>query len=380
MARILIVEDEKDLQEVLSYNLRQAGHTPLIVGAGRDAIGAVTEHRPDLVLLDLMLPDVSGVEICRRLKGNAATKDIPIVMVTAKGDEIDRVVGFELGADDYVVKPYSLRELLLRVEAVLRRTAPAPPGSARGVLVFGKLRVDRDAHRVWVDGDEVTLTALELRLLSTLMERRGRVQSRPALLDDVWGMSGEVTTRTVDTHVKRLREKLGGRRAVHRDRARRRLPLHASARSCRRHGRGPRRRRAMKLNIRGKLFAVSLALIGVSLLAGELYLRPSVEANLLDRIRGDLLARLSLVEQAARGADRSRPRALGRAGRRRSDRARTGRVTFIDADGVVLGDSRGLARRAGPCSRTTATGPRWRRRWRGAPAPRPATAPPSTNG
>jgi two-component system, OmpR family, phosphate regulon response regulator PhoB len=211
MARILVVEDEKDLQEVLSYNLRQAGHTPLVVGAGRDAISAVGQHRPDLVLLDLMLPDVSGVEICRRLKGDATTKDVPIVMVTAKGDEVDRVVGFELGADDYVVKPYSLRELLLRIDAVLRRRAPAPApaGAGRGLLLFGQLRVDRDAHRVWVGEEEVTLTALELRLLSTLLERRGRVQSRPALLDDVWGMSGEVTTRTVDTHVKRLREKLG---------------------------------------------------------------------------------------------------------------------------------------------------------------------------
>lgn len=209
MARILVIEDEKDLLEVLAYNLRQAGHTPLLVGGGRDALAAVAEHRPDLVLLDLMLPDVSGIEICRRIKSAPATKDIPIVMVTAKGDEVDRVVGFELGADDYVVKPYSLRELLLRVEAVLRRTAPAPSGGARGVMVFGKLRVDRDAHRVWVDDREITLTALELRLLSTLLERRGRVQSRPALLDDVWGMSGDVTTRTVDTHVKRLREKLG---------------------------------------------------------------------------------------------------------------------------------------------------------------------------
>ena len=209
MARILVVEDEKDLQEVLAYNLRQGGHIPIIVGNGREALSAVTEHRPDLLLLDLMLPDVSGVEICRRLKGEPATRDLPIVMVTAKGDEVDRVVGFELGADDYVVKPYSLRELLLRIEAVLRRMVPAQSSSARGPLVFGKLRVDRDAHRVWVDDEEVTLTALELRLLSTLLERRGRVQSRPALLDDVWGMSGEVTTRTVDTHVKRLREKLG---------------------------------------------------------------------------------------------------------------------------------------------------------------------------
>jgi len=185
MARILVVEDEKDLQEVLTYNLRQAGHVPIVVGNGRDAITAVTEQRPDLVLLDLMLPDVSGVEVCRRLKGEAATRDLPIVMVTAKGDEVDRVVGFELGADDYVVKPYSLRELLLRVDAVLRRMAPAQTGAGRGPLLFGKLRVDRDAHRVWVNDEEITLTALELRLLSTLLERRGRVQSRPALLDDV---------------------------------------------------------------------------------------------------------------------------------------------------------------------------------------------------
>jgi len=211
MARILVVEDEKDLQEVLAYNLRQAGHSVIVVGSGRDALGAVPEHRPDLVLLDLMLPDVTGIEICRKLKSEPGTREVPIVMVTAKGDEVDRVVGFELGADDYVVKPYSLRELLLRVDAVLRRTSPPSAGGAGrgGVMVFGKLRVDRDAHRVWVEDQEVTLTALELRLLSTLLERRGRVQSRPALLDDVWGMSGEVTTRTVDTHVKRLREKLG---------------------------------------------------------------------------------------------------------------------------------------------------------------------------
>jgi two-component system phosphate regulon response regulator PhoB len=210
MARILVVEDEKDLQELLSYNLRRAGHTVAVVGNGNEALAAVTDQRPDLMLLDLMLPDVTGIEICRKLKGEPATRDIPIVMVTAKGDEVDRVVGFELGADDYVVKPYSLRELLLRVDAVLRRsTGGAGTPGIKGVMTFGKLRLDRDAHRAWVDENEITLTALELRLLSTLLERRGRVQSRSALLDDVWGMSGEVTTRTVDTHVKRLREKLG---------------------------------------------------------------------------------------------------------------------------------------------------------------------------
>jgi two-component system, OmpR family, phosphate regulon response regulator PhoB len=210
MARILVVEDEKDLQEPLAYNLRQAGHAVNVVGSGKEALVLVPEQRPDLVLLDLMLPDVTGLEVCRKLKGDPATRDIPIVMVTAKGDEVDRVVGFELGADDYVVKPYSLRELMLRVDAVLRRTStPSITTGPPGVRSFGKLRVDREAHRVWVDDVEVTLTALELRLLATLFERRGRVQSRSALLDDVWGMSGEVTTRTVDTHVKRLREKLG---------------------------------------------------------------------------------------------------------------------------------------------------------------------------
>src|SRR5262249_38529157 len=128
MARILVVEDEKDLQEVLAYNLRQAGHSVIVVGSGREALGGVPEQRPDLVLLDLMLPDVAGIEICRKLKSEAGTREVPIVMVTAKGDEVDRVVGFELGADDYVVKPYSLRELLLRVDAVLRRTTPTPTG------------------------------------------------------------------------------------------------------------------------------------------------------------------------------------------------------------------------------------------------------------
>src|SRR4029453_6149589 len=136
MARILVGEDEKDLQEVLAYNLRQAGHVAIVVGSGREALTAVAEQRPDLLLLDLMLPDGSGFEICRRLKGETLTRDLPIVMVTAKGDEVDRVVGFELGADDYVVKPYSLRELLLRIDAVLRGMAPArwgtPPPCAGG--------------------------------------------------------------------------------------------------------------------------------------------------------------------------------------------------------------------------------------------------------
>lgn len=206
MARVLVVEDETDLQQVLEYNLKQAGHEVSIASRGSEALRLVREQRPDLVLLDLMLPDMLGTEICRTLKSAPETRAIPVMMVTAKGEEIDRVVGFELGADDYVVKPFSVRELLLRVSAVLRR-AQAPVDEES--IEFGVLKIDRAAHRVWIHGEEVELTPLEFRLLVTLYERRNRVQSRGSLLDDVWDMHSELTTRTVDTHVKRLREKLG---------------------------------------------------------------------------------------------------------------------------------------------------------------------------
>jgi len=208
MARILVVEDEADIRQVLLYNLGQAGHEAIPAERGADGLALARERRPDLVLLDLMLPDVSGLDVCRQLKSDPALRSIPVIMVTARSEEIDRVVGFELGADDYIVKPFSVRELILRVQAVLRR-APAAAAGEGGELVFGKLRVDRGAHRAWVDGEEVTLTPLEMRLLWTLWERRGRVQSRGTLLDDVWEASPENNTRTVDTHVKRLREKLG---------------------------------------------------------------------------------------------------------------------------------------------------------------------------
>jgi two-component system, OmpR family, phosphate regulon response regulator PhoB len=206
MARILIVEDEADLQHVLEYNLRQAGHEVTVASKGADALRLAKEQRPDLVLLDLMLPDMQGTDICRALKAAPETKAISVMMVTAKGEEIDRVVGFELGADDYVVKPFSVRELLLRVGAVLRR---AEHPSEDRAIEFGALKIDRAAHRVWVSGSEVDFTPLEFRLLVTLYERRNRVQTRASLLDDVWDVQAELTTRTVDTHVKRLREKLG---------------------------------------------------------------------------------------------------------------------------------------------------------------------------
>ena len=210
MARVLVIEDEADLAAVLEYNLRQAGLEPLLAATGGEGLRLAESELPDLVLLDLMLPDRSGNEVCRALKAEAKTRDIPVIILTAKGEEIDRVVGFEIGAEDYVTKPFSVRELLLRVQAVLRRTkAPVPAAPASDVFVFGLLRVDRGAPRVWVDEVEVELTALELRLLLVLHERKNRVQTRAMLLDDVWGIRADVTTRTVDTHVKRLREKLG---------------------------------------------------------------------------------------------------------------------------------------------------------------------------
>jgi two-component system, OmpR family, phosphate regulon response regulator PhoB len=205
---ILLIEDETDLAATVDYNLQREGYQTRVAHSGGDGLDlAQQEPLPDAIVLDLMLPDVSGTEVCRRLRESERTRDIPIIMCTAKGSEIDRVVGFEIGADDYVVKPFSVRELLLRVRALLRRAQR--PESEPEVLRFGRLRIDRQAHRAWVDELEVSLTALEFKLLYAFLSRKGRVQTRDALLSDVWGIDADVTTRTVDTHVKRLREKLG---------------------------------------------------------------------------------------------------------------------------------------------------------------------------
>jgi two-component system, OmpR family, phosphate regulon response regulator PhoB len=207
---ILVVDDETDLLDILEYNLRREGFHTRRATTGQEALTQVAiDPVPDLVLLDLMLPDISGTEVCRELRASERTRATPIVMLTAKGDEIDRVVGFELGADDYVVKPFSVRELILRLRAVLRRVGSGEPDTEPEDLRFGVLRVDAPAHRVWVREQEVKLTALEFKLLTTFATRRGRVQTREILLSDVWGIDAEVMTRTVDTHVKRLREKLG---------------------------------------------------------------------------------------------------------------------------------------------------------------------------
>lgn len=212
MGRILVVEDEADLQQVLDYNLRQAGHEVIAASRGHDGLRLARERHPDLVLLDLMLPDLAGTELCKALKRDPRTRDIPVLMLTAKGEEIDRVLGFELGADDYVVKPFSVRELLLRIQAILKRGSSGRPDDDL-VVELGVLRLDEPAHRVWVEGREIELTAIEFKLLLALCRRRNRVQTRAALLDEVWGIETELTTRTVDTHVTRLREKLGAARA-----------------------------------------------------------------------------------------------------------------------------------------------------------------------
>jgi two-component system phosphate regulon response regulator PhoB len=202
---VLIVEDEVDLLRTLEYNFKNAGFAVSTTTRGRDAIQHASSRPPSLVLLDVMLPDISGWDVCRQLKADPKTKRTPVIMLTARGEEVDRIVGFELGVDDYVTKPFSLRELVLRAKAVLRRGIPAESP----MLQVGPLRVDVEGHRVQVDGNDVEITALEFRLLYTLMSRADRVQTRETLLSDVWGLHLYVETRTVDTHVKRLREKLG---------------------------------------------------------------------------------------------------------------------------------------------------------------------------
>jgi two-component system phosphate regulon response regulator PhoB len=212
--KVLVVEDEPDLRELLAYNLRAAGFTVQAAENGADGLAAVNTFAPDLVLLDLMLPDIPGTEVCRRIRGGEVGSRQPaVIMVTAKGEEIDRVVGFELGADDYVVKPFSMRELVLRVGTIIRtRRPPATNGTSepqRRRYAVGPLELDVDGYHVFVGAKEVQISTLEMRLLVYLVEHRGRVRSREDLLEDVWGYKPGVSTRTIDTHVKRLRDKLG---------------------------------------------------------------------------------------------------------------------------------------------------------------------------
>lgn len=204
---ILVVEDDRNISKLVKYNMEKAGFDCMTAFTGEEACETLSKKKVDLVVLDIMLPEMDGLEVCRRIKQEETLGDIPVVMLTAKGEEIDRVVGFELGADDYIVKPFSPRELVLRVKNILKRMSPRESGG--DILASGKIRVDIPRHKVTLDKKEIELTRMEFNLLATLMQRAGRVQSRDRLLSDVWDIDSDVTTRTVDTHIKRLREKLG---------------------------------------------------------------------------------------------------------------------------------------------------------------------------
>ncbi len=203
----MVVEDEQEIARLVSFHLSRQGFQTEICDQGSAALEAIRENPPSLVVLDLMLPDMDGIEICKRLRSQEATRNLPILILTAKGSETDRILGLELGADDYLPKPFSPRELVLRVEAILRRTKGE--GRGRAAMTFGPLIIDSEGHRVFLDNKPLSLTVIEFKLLDYLCRRPGKVARREALLSEVWGYQYEGGTRTVDTHVQRLRYKLG---------------------------------------------------------------------------------------------------------------------------------------------------------------------------
>jgi len=214
MKKILVIEDEEDLNQTLSFNLENEGYKVTSALKGSEALKILKDSdTPDLVILDLMLPDISGLDICRHIRSDKELKNISVIMVTAKGEEVDRVVGFELGADDYIVKPYSIRELMLRVQAQLRRNSSDSHKDKttddEDNITFKELLIDTSKHKVFLGDEKISLTAKEFTLLKHLLTKIDKVQTRDNLLDKVWGYDSSVTTRTVDTHVKRLRSKLG---------------------------------------------------------------------------------------------------------------------------------------------------------------------------
>jgi DNA-binding response OmpR family regulator len=206
-AKILVADDEPDALELIQVNLQNAGYEVLVAAEGRDALQKARAALPDLILLDIMLPELDGLEVCKSLRRDPATAGLPIIMLTARAAEIDRVLGLELGADDYITKPFSPRELVLRVKNVLKRV-PAETGGNR--IQMNGLVIDQARHLITYLGQPLELTATEFKLATVLAARRGRVQSREQLLKDVWGYNSLIDTRTIDTHMRRLRDKLGG--------------------------------------------------------------------------------------------------------------------------------------------------------------------------
>ena len=209
MKKVLIIEDEKDLAELLAFNLEKEGFAATCAHDGKHGFELACKDLPDLILLDLMLPGMLGTEVCKALRKEQRTAQIPIIMITAKSDEIDRVVGFEVGADDYIVKPFSMREVTLRAKAVLRRSAPEATLLPADLVTIGAIVIDKQRHTVTSAGAEIELTSTEFKLLLHLADKKECVQSREQLLQRVWGYNNTADTRTVDTHVTRLRGKLG---------------------------------------------------------------------------------------------------------------------------------------------------------------------------
>jgi two-component system OmpR family response regulator len=205
--KILIIEDDKSIAKLLKYNLEKAGFEPVNAYSGESGLEMLSRQQPHLIILDIMLPRMDGLEVCRQIKQDTATQNIPVIMLTARGEEVDRIVGLELGVDDYIVKPFSPREIILRIKAILRRLQVKK--QPEEILQGGDLMVNIPRHQATIRDKEITLTPLEFRLLVTLMQRKGIVQTREILLNDVWDMEADVFTRTVDTHIKHLRTKLG---------------------------------------------------------------------------------------------------------------------------------------------------------------------------
>ena len=208
--KILLVEDEPDLLQTLAFNFENEGYKVAKALDGKEAMKFLEDDDSIcLVILDLMLPDMSGLDICRHIRAADNLKDILVIMVTAKGEEVDRVVGFEVGADDYVVKPYSVRELLLRVGGMLKRSSKENQSNDKDLVEYEDLKIDNDKHKVYLSDEKISLTSKEFKLLKHLLLKADKVQSRDNLLEKVWGYNNDVTTRTVDTHIKRLRSKIG---------------------------------------------------------------------------------------------------------------------------------------------------------------------------
>ena len=208
--KILLVEDEPDLLQTLAFNFENEGYKVAKALDGKEAMKFLEDDDSiSLVILDLMLPDMSGLDICRHIRAADNLKDILVIMVTAKGEEVDRVVGFEVGADDYVVKPYSVRELLLRVGGMLKRSSKEKQSNDKDLVEYEDLKIDNNKHKVYLSDEKISLTSKEFKLLKHLLLKADKVQSRDNLLEKVWGYNNDVTTRTVDTHIKRLRSKIG---------------------------------------------------------------------------------------------------------------------------------------------------------------------------